>query len=45
MAICDSPYLIKCLDVYENDDLKIIIMEFCNGGTLESYIKDKVKIS
>jgi serine/threonine protein kinase len=44
MEMCNSPYLIKCLDVYENQDLKIIVMEFCNGGTLESYILERKKI-
>lgn len=24
----------KCYDVYENKDLKIMMIEFCNGGTL-----------
>lgn len=31
MMLCDSPNLIKCYDIYENKDLKILIMEYCDG--------------
>jgi serine/threonine protein kinase len=44
MAMCNNLNLVKCYDVYENDDLKIIVMEFCNGGTLERYIGERKKI-
>ena len=26
MYMCDSPYLLKCYDVYENEDLKVLII-------------------
>jgi serine/threonine protein kinase len=31
----NSRNLIKCYDVYRNDDLKILILEYCNGSTLQ----------
>ena len=39
MMKCASPNLVKCHDVYKNMDLKIIVMEYCNRGTLDEYIK------
>jgi hypothetical protein len=44
MYACDSPFLLKCYDVYENDDLKILIIEYCNGKTLQAEIDEKKKI-
>jgi serine/threonine protein kinase len=41
MVRCNSPYLAKCFDVFRNNDLKIIVMEFCNRGTLTKYIEEK----
>lgn len=32
MLICNSENVVKCYDVYSNNFLKIIVMEFCNGG-------------
>ena len=34
MAICDSPHILKCYDVYENEDLIVMMIEYCNEGTL-----------
>lgn len=45
MYQCNSPYLIKCFDVYRNDDLKIIVMEYCNGKTLQAEINEKKRLS
>lgn len=45
MYQCNSPYLIKCLDVYRNDDLKVIVTEYCNGKTLQAEINEKKRLS
>lgn len=44
MYMCDSPYLLKCYDVYENEDLKILFVEYCNGQTLQAEIDSKKRI-
>lgn len=44
MYMCDSPFLLKCYDVYENSDLKVLIIEFCNGKTLQDEIDEKKRI-
>lgn len=44
MEKCCSPHLIKCFDVYENRTLKIMVLEYCAGGTLQNYIDAKGKI-
>jgi len=44
MMLCDSPNLIKCYDIYENKDLKILVMEYCNGENLQTYRLRKKKI-
>lgn len=31
----NSPNLMKCYDVFRNDDLKVLILEYCNGPTLQ----------
>ena len=31
----NSPNLMKCFDVYRNEDLKVLILEYCNGPTLQ----------
>ena len=41
MRQCHSPNLIKLLDVFENDDLKILIIEFCDGRTLADQLKQR----
>jgi serine/threonine protein kinase len=35
MMICNSEHVIKCFDVYENKSLKIMVLEYCNGGDLQ----------
>jgi serine/threonine protein kinase len=32
MMMCDSNNVVKCYDVYQNNNLKVIVMEYCNGG-------------
>lgn len=44
MQKCNSENLIKCYDVYENKSLKIMVIEYCNGGTLDDEIKSKGRI-
>ena len=29
MMKCNSEHLLKCYDIYENKDLKILVMEYC----------------
>jgi serine/threonine protein kinase len=31
MMLCDSPNVMKCYDIYENKDLKILVLEYCDG--------------
>ena len=38
MYMCNSPYLLKCYDVFENEDLKVMMIEYCNGQTLQAEI-------
>lgn len=33
-----SDHIVKFYDSYENDQLKIIVMEFCDSGSLEDKI-------
>ena len=44
MMLCESPNLIKCFDIYENSDLKILVMEYCQGLTLDKYLRKKKKL-
>ena len=44
MTICDSDNVVKCYNVYENRSLKIMVLEFCNGGELQREIINKYKI-
>ena len=39
LKICQHPYIIKLYDVFENIDYIYIIMEYCSGGDLFSFIK------
>lgn len=45
MRICNSPNLVKCYDVYENEELKLMMLEYCNGGSLQDYIDRKGRIT
>ena len=31
----DSPHILKCYESFENSDLKLMIIEYCNEGTLK----------
>ena len=44
MYICDSENLLKCYDVYENEDLKLIVIQYCNGETLQAEINRRGRI-
>jgi len=44
MYMCNSDHLIRCYDVYSNKDLKILILEYCNGSTLQQEIDEKYRI-
>jgi len=44
MYMCNSPYLLKCYDVFENEDLKVMVIEYCNGETLQAEIDKKKRI-
>ena len=39
LKICQHPYIIKLYDIFENLDYIYIIMEYCSGGDLFSFIK------
>ncbi|KAL4491230.1 hypothetical protein ABPG72_021616 [Tetrahymena utriculariae] len=40
-----SNHIIKLLDFFETDKNYFLVMEYCNGGTLEKYIQQKKFIS
>ena len=41
LKICQHPYIIKLYDIFENVDYIYIIMEYCSGGDLYSFLKKK----
>jgi serine/threonine protein kinase len=41
MQSCDSNYVLKCFSIYKNEDLKVLILEFCNGKTLHQELQEK----
>jgi 5'-AMP-activated protein kinase catalytic alpha subunit len=41
LKICQHPYIIRLYDVFENVDHIYIIMEYCGGGDLFSYIEKR----
>ena len=41
LKICQHPYIIKLYDVFENIDYIYIIMEYCQGGDLFSFIQKR----
>jgi len=41
LKICQHPYIIRIYDVFENVDFIYIIMEFCSGGDLFSYLEKR----
>ncbi len=44
MTHLNSPHIAKCYDIYGNNELKIIVMEYCGQGTLYDVIFRKGKI-
>nr|VVW87185.1 unnamed protein product [Nymphaea colorata] len=44
MMTCDSENIIKCYDVYQNKSLKVMVIEYCNGLTLQEEITEKKRI-
>lgn len=44
MMACNSENVLKCYEVYENKSLKIMVIEYCNDGTLESEIMSKKRL-
>ena len=41
LKICQHPYIIKLYDIFENVDYIYIIMEYCSGGDLFSFLKER----
>ena len=41
LKICQHPYIIKLYEIFENIDYFYIIMEYCSGGDLYSYLESK----
>jgi len=41
LKICQHPNIIQLYDVFENLDYFYIIMEYCNGGDLFSYLEQR----
>ncbi|KAL1209220.1 Serine/threonine-protein kinase ATG1t [Cardamine amara subsp. amara] len=39
LSSVDHPNIIRLLQVFQDDDFIIMVMEYCDGGTLSSYIK------
>jgi serine/threonine protein kinase len=38
---CHSAHIIKVIDSFENDNCKVIILEYCNSGTLQDYLRKR----
>ena len=41
LKICQHPYIIKLYDIFENVDYIYIIMEYCSGGDLYTFLKKR----
>ena len=41
LKICQHPYIIKLYDIFENIDYIYIIMEYCPGGDLFTYLQKR----
>ena len=41
LKICQHPYIIKLFDIFENIDYIYIIMEYCSGGDLFTFLKNR----
>lgn len=44
MEMCDSDYVVRIYDKYENDEHMIMALEYCNGGDLADHIYERGKI-
>ena len=44
MAI-NNPYVLKGLKIWQDNKYCFMVTEYCNGGTLKSYIHKKGKLS
>ena len=44
MRMCANRNIVQCYQVFQNQSLKIIVMEYCEGGTLQEYIRLNGKI-
>lgn len=40
MMQCNSPNVLKCFEIIENSSLQILVLEYCNGKTLQQLIDE-----
>lgn len=40
MLLC-NPFVLKGLKIFQDNRFCFMVTEFCNGGTLKKFIKDK----
>lgn len=45
MLKCNSDHLLKCYKILEDDKVKVMVLEFCDGGSLFEKIENEGKIS
>lgn len=41
MMKCNSPNVLKCYEILQNKQVKILVLEYCSGKSLEEYCKNK----
>lgn len=41
LKMCQHPYIIRLLDIFENQDQIYIVMEMLNGGDLFTYLEKR----
>jgi serine/threonine protein kinase len=41
MKMCQHPYIIRLLDIFENQDYMYIVMENLTGGDLFTYLEKR----
>lgn len=39
LRLCQSINIIKMIDFFEREGLLYIVLEYCNGGNLQEYVK------
>lgn len=44
MMNCDNPNILKCLDLLENEKYRVVVLEYCDGGSLYDLIKRESKL-